>query len=168
MHATRGTGAETWGIWRVDPGPRGVRLNNYAALEANGGVARAGWKFNQTDWWLEEHGLIMEAPDFPLPAGKYMVTGGRETTSVLTVGSDGSWELADGAKLYDVTHLPCRSARYTPAAADGSVQVYMGADGSPASANPRDFPVTPGGPMPAVPGTNKQDYAVIFVTALGV
>jgi len=24
------------------------------------------------------------------------------------------WELADGATLYDVTHLGCRSARYTP------------------------------------------------------
>jgi hypothetical protein len=143
------------GIWRVDPGPRGVRLNNYAALEANGGVARAGWKFDKNDWWMEEHGLIMEAPEFPMPAGMYRVTGGRETTATLTIGADGSWALDEGAKLYDVTHLPCRSARYTP---DG--------DGSPATARQSDFPVTPGGAMPAVPGTSKRDYAVLFVTAI--
>lgn len=172
---------------RVDPGPRGVRLENYKQLEANGGVARAGWKFDKSNWWLEEHGLIMEAPDFPLPAGRYMVTGGRETTAVLTVNKDASWELSNGAKLYDVTHLPCRSAKYTPSG---------GADGSPASARPRDFPVTPGAAstrspcricaldtrvcvllfsrachcraraVPAVEGTNKQDYSVIFVTAI--
>jgi hypothetical protein len=59
--------AQAWGIWRVDPGPRGVRLAQYAALEAAGGVARAGWQFDKDDWWLEEHGLIMEKPDFPVP-----------------------------------------------------------------------------------------------------
>ena len=30
--ATKGTGASSWGIWRVDPGPRGVRLNNWNML----------------------------------------------------------------------------------------------------------------------------------------
>ena len=33
--------------------------------------------------------------------------------AVLTVEDD-NWELDSGATLYDVTHLPCRSARYTP------------------------------------------------------
>ena len=49
-------------------------------------------------------------------SGKYLVTGGREVTTTLTVHADGRWELADGATLYDVTHLPCRAARYTTAA----------------------------------------------------
>ena len=31
------------------------------------GVAPAGWTFDAEDWWLEEHGLIMEAPE-QLPA----------------------------------------------------------------------------------------------------
>lgn len=97
----------------------------------------------------------MEKPDFPLPAGRYMVTGGREITTVLTITSDGGWSLEEGT-LYDVTHLPCRSARYTPTAADSS----------PANAKVSDFPVTPGGSMPAVEGCNKQDYAVVFVVAL--
>ena len=62
----------------------------------------------------------MENPDFPVPAGKYIVTGNREVVTMLTVhpiDKDGTarWELEDGAKLYDVTHLACRSARYTPA-----------------------------------------------------
>jgi hypothetical protein len=154
--SSSGTGAESWGIWRVDPGPRGVRLERF---ESAGGMAAAKWKFDGADWWLEEHGLIMEKPEFPLPPGKYVVTGDREVTTVLTIhptDGDGAqrWELADGATLQDVTHLPCRSARYTPIG-DGSC--------SPANAPRDEFPVTPGAPMPPVEGCKKQDYAVLFV-----
>ena len=151
-----GSGAKDWGIWEIDPGPRGGRLEGFKGLEANNGVARAGWRFNRHDWWLEEHGLIMEAPTFPVKPGRYMVTGGRETTTVLTINDDGTWALDGGATLYDVTHLPCRAARYKPSTSDAS----------PANANPRDFPVTPGATMPHVEGCNKQDYAVVFVTAI--
>ena len=163
--ATSGSGAQSWGLWRIDPGPRGVWLDSYEKLKAADGLAPAQWKFDSTDWWLEEHGLIMEKPDFPVPPGKYVVTGDREVVTVLTVhpmDTDGSqhWELDDGANLYDVTHLPCRSARYTPAAGDGSC--------SPAKAHKTEFPVTPGGPMPPVEGCNKQDYAVLFVIAVAV
>lgn len=162
--ATSGSNAQEWGIWSVDPGPRGVRLNRYEQLKAAGGVAPADWKFDDTDWWLEENGLIMEQPEFPIDPGKYLVTGDREVTTVLTVhpiGDDGSqrWELQDGASVYDVTHLRCRSARYTPAAGTGSC--------SPAKAQIREFPVTPGAEMPAVEGCDKQDYAVLFIVAVG-
>lgn len=161
--ASSGSGAEAWGLWQVDPGPRGVRLNNFQKLEAAGGVAPAQWKFDRTDWWLEENGLIMEKPTFPLPAGKYVVTGDREVMSVLTIhpadaSGSSKWELGNGAKLYDVTHLPCRSARYTPAGAANSC--------SPANAPIRAFRVTPGAPMPPVQGCNKQDYAVLFIVAV--
>lgn len=149
--ATSGNDAHLWGIWRIDPGPRGVRLQRFNK-DLGSGRAPAGWSFDSHNWWLEEHGLIMEAPEFPLPPMKYQVTGGRETMSILSVHADGSWELSGGATLYDVTHLPCRSALYT--------------GGSPANANPNAFPVKPGGPMPAVEGCSKQDYSVIFVTAL--
>jgi len=163
--ASSGTGAQAWGVWRIDPGPRGVRLESFERLQAAGGVAPAKWQFDTKDWWLEEHGLIMEPPDFPLPAGKYLVTGDRTVTAVLTIypkDKEGAqrWELADGAKLYDVTHLPCRSARYTPASS--------GATCSPAKARTGDFPVTPGAAMPAVAGCNKQDYAVLFVIGVAV
>ena len=147
MLSSSGNGTSSWGIWRVDPGPRGVRLGDYPRLDRSGGKAPAGWQFDKGDWWLEEHGLIMEKPDFPLPPGKYEVTGGREVTTILTVHEDERWELADGAKLYDVTHLPCRAARYKPSE-DG--------DGSPATADSGQFPVTPGGPMPPVRGCDKQ------------
>ncbi len=60
--ATSGNDAETWGFWAVDPGPRGVWTRDYADLIANGGVAPDGWQFDGAAWWLEEHGLIMEAP----------------------------------------------------------------------------------------------------------
>src|SRR3970282_2992390 len=79
--ATSGSGTQSWGLWPLDPGPRGVELNSYQALQAAGGVAPARWKFDGTDWWLEEHGLIMEQPTFPLPPGKYVVTGNREATA---------------------------------------------------------------------------------------
>jgi len=158
--ASSGTGAEEWGIWRLDPGPRGVRLQDYKRLEARGGVTPAKWTFDRADWWLEEHGLIMEKPDFPLPPGRYLVTGDREVTTMLTIlpeDSSGSrrWELAGDASLFDVTHLPCRSARYTPADA--------GASCSPARATRSEFPVRPGALMPDVAGCRKQDYAVLFV-----
>ena len=145
--------------------PAGVWLNNYNRLRVAGGIAPAQWVFDSTDWWLEENGLIMEKPDFPLPAGKYLVTGDREVVSVLTIhpkDTDGShrWELANGAKLYDVTHLPCRSARYTPANGPQSC--------SPAKADTTAFRVAPGATMPAVEGCKKQDYAVLFVVGVPV
>ena len=163
--ATSGSGAQSWGLWRLDPGPRGVWLDGYAQLQADGGVAPAQWKFDSTDWWLEENGLIMEKPVFSVPPGKYVVTGDREVMTVLTVhpmDDTGAkrWELDDGATLYDVTHLPCRSARYTPVTSDSAC--------SPARAQKTAFPVTPGGPMPPVEGCNKQDYAVLFVIGVAV
>ena len=60
--ATSGNNAQTWGLWHQDPGPRGCLLDNYEKLKADGGIAPAQWKFDQKDWWLEEHGLIMEKP----------------------------------------------------------------------------------------------------------
>jgi hypothetical protein len=36
--ATSGAGAGQWGLWPVDPGPRGVELRNYRALEKQVGV----------------------------------------------------------------------------------------------------------------------------------
>jgi len=83
--ATSGNGAQSWGLWSQDPGPRGCKLDRYDQLKAAGGVAPSQWKFDAADWWLEEHGLIMEKPTFPLPAGKYLVTGDRTVTSVLTI-----------------------------------------------------------------------------------
>src|SRR5215468_9464605 len=44
--ATSGTGAEAWGLWRVDPGPRGVELTDYETLAAQGGIAPAQWSFD--------------------------------------------------------------------------------------------------------------------------
>ena len=158
--ATSGTGAEHWGLWREDPGPRGVRLNSFDALLVAGGVAPAKWNFDAADWWMEENGLIMERPDVGVPPGRYLVTGNRKKMAVLTIhprdaNGQQAWDLGDGATLYDVTHLRCRSARYTPGAAGQSC--------SPAAARQSDFPVTPGAEMPPVPGCSKQDYAVVFI-----
>lgn len=163
--STSGNDAQSWGLWSVDPGPRGVWLKNYQQLESTNGLAPARWQFDSQDWWLEENGLIMEKPDFPLAPGKYVVTGDREVVTVLTIhekDNDGNqrWELDDGATLFDVTHLPCRSARYTPANGEGSC--------SPASADQSAFRVKPGAAMPAVQGCNKQDYAVLFVIGVAV
>lgn len=163
--ATSGHGAQSWGLWPVDPGPRGVDLDRYDRLKNAGGIAPARWRFDGADWWLEENGLIMEQPTFPLPPGKYVVTGAREVTAVLTIhpadkNGERRWDLDKGATLHDVTHLGCRSARYRPAAGEGSC--------SPANAQKTAFPVAPGGEMPAVKGCKKQDYTVLIVIGVGV
>jgi hypothetical protein len=157
--ASSGTGAEKWGVWEVDPGPRGVWLKNFGEELSSGGVAPANWKFDPDDWWLDENGLIMEHPVFPLKPGRYLVTGRRAATAILTVhpaDAQGvqSWELGNKATIHDVTHLKCRSARYTPA---------TGRSCSPATVDQRNFPVAPGGVMPLVDGCNKQDYSVLFI-----
>jgi hypothetical protein len=108
--------------------------------------------------------LIMEQPTFPLSPGKYVVTGARDVTAVLTIhhadrNGDRRWELDKGATLHDVTHLACRSARYTSAAVGGSC--------SPANAQKTAFPVMPGGAMPPVEGCTKQDYAVPIAITSG-
>jgi hypothetical protein len=162
--AKSGTGAETWGLWPVDPGPRGVRLTGYSTLKEAGGIAPRGWKFDNADWWLEEHGLIMEQPTFPIVPGKYVVTGNRDVMSTLTIypkAADGTvrWELNHGASLYDVTHLGCRAARYTPAKANSC---------SPEHADQENFPIFPGAVMPPVGGCNKQDYQVLIVVGMEV
>jgi hypothetical protein len=162
--STSGDDAALWGFWSVDPGPRGVWSTDYDDLIANGGVAHDGWQFDGAAWWLEEHGLIMEAPSFPLPPGQYVVTGGREVTSVLTVSApdaDGqqTWSLADGATIYDVTHLRCRAALYTASNGQSCTP-----DKTPVDA----FPMSIGTAMPAVEGCSKQDYQVLIVMGMMV
>jgi hypothetical protein len=157
--ATSGDDAQDWGFWSVDPGPRGVWSTDLSTLLANGGVAPAGWQFDAGSWWLEEHGLIMEAPSFPLPPGQYVVTGGREATAVLTVAPpDASgamaWSLSDGATIYDVTHLRCRAAVYT---------ALEGQSCTPDKTPTDVFPMDPGRAMPMVEGCSKRDYQVLIV-----
>ncbi len=163
--ATSGTDAATWGLWSIDPGPRGVWIDDFQALIDNAGVAPNGWQFDQSAWWLEEHGLIMEAPVFPLPPGQYLVTGGREITQVLTVEpADASglqaWSLDAGATIYDVTHLGCRAAIYRP---QGEAQSC-----SPARTPTEVFPMSPGISMPAVDGCSKQEFQVLIVLGMMV
>lgn len=149
--ASTGAGASGWGIWHQDPGPRGVPLADAGALEANG-TAPAGWAFDSDEFWLEEHGLIMEKPESPLPEGSYTLSwlnGPRAGESVTLAIENGQWSLDSGATLHDVTHLPCRAAAYH--------------GGSPSSADENDFPVAAGASMPVVPGCSKVDYAVLFV-----
>ncbi|MBF0489792.1 MAG: hypothetical protein HQL15_04135 [Candidatus Omnitrophica bacterium] len=107
----------------------------------------------------------MEKPTFPLPPGKYVVTGGREVTAILTIypkDKEGSqrWELENGAKLYDETHLPCHAVRYTPETNDHSC--------SPEMAPKSVFPIAPGIPMPSIKGCSKKEYAVLFVIGVSV
>ncbi len=162
--ASSGNNAQSWGLWHQDPGPRGCLLKDYEHLKTTG-VAAAQWKFDSTDWWLEEHGALMEKPIFPLPSGKYVVTGGRKVSSVLTVdpldkNGEQHWQLANGAKLYDVTHLPCHAARYTPETTNASC--------SPEMVEKTAFPMAPGVSMPSIKGCHKQDYAVLFVIGVAV
>jgi hypothetical protein len=161
--ATSGTGAETWGLWRVDPGPIGVWLRFYQLLQKAGNIAPSGWRFDIDDWWLDENGLIMKSPEFPMPSGQYYVTNGQEHISLLTVekpDADGAqaWSLSDAKTVGDVTHGPCRSARYTPKGASGTC--------SPADADRGVFPLKIGQAPPAVDGCKRKQYAVLIVFGL--
>jgi hypothetical protein len=163
--ASSGSDAATWGLWAVDPGPRGVDISDFQDLVANAGIAPDGWQFNRSGWWLEEHGLLMEAPTFPLPAGQYVVTGGREVTSILKVGEPDatgkqSWDLMDGATIYDVTHLGCRAALYS--------EKDAGTSCSPDLAPMSVFPMSAGREMPSVEGCSKRDYRVLIVIGMMV
>ena len=158
--ATSGTGAETWGLWRIDPGPIGVWLRFYKLLQKAGNIAPAGWRFNINDWWLDENGLIMKAPEFPMPSGKYYVTNGEEYVSLLTVDPPDSkgkqtWSLSDGKTIANVTHGPCRSTRYTPENGLGTC--------SPVNASLEAFPLKPGEDPPPVKGCKRKKYAVLIV-----
>ena len=137
-------------------------------LATKGGRAPAGWTMDPSNFYVEEHGLIMEVPD-PLPLQKferegdklkvvapqrrYVVTGDRDVTAVLTVQADGRWQLSKGT-LYDVTHLPCRTGVYTPAST-GSCR--------PLESMQAKFPVKPGALMPTFEGCKTEDWAVLFV-----
>ena len=46
--ATSGNGAQSWGFWNQDPGPRACKLDHYPQLKATG-VAPAQWKFDASD-----------------------------------------------------------------------------------------------------------------------
>lgn len=171
--ASSGSGAENWGVWNVDPGPRGVWLRDYKWLKARNGDAPAGWKFDPDSWWVDENGLLMEKPDFPLPAGHYLVTGEREVITMLTVfeaDADGRkrWQLAENAKLEDITHLPCRSAKYTPLTDNNSDNNSGEQNCSPAQAPLTAFKVPPGSVMPDIPGCHRQDYRVLIVIGMPV
>jgi hypothetical protein len=83
-------------------------------------------------------------------------------TSVLTIAAPDAaghqaWALADGASLYDVTHLRCRAAVYT--AAEGQMC-------SPEATPLQVFPMEPDLAMPAVTGCSKQDYQVLIVVGM--
>ena len=123
-------------------------------------MAPAGWRFDIDDWWLDENGLIMKAPEFPIPAGQYFVTNGEEHFSLLTIeepDAEGkqSWSLSDDKTLANVTHGPCRSARYTPEGESGTC--------SPEFADRSAFPLKPGESPPLVSGCNRKNYAVLIV-----
>ena len=155
-----GSSAGTWGLWPIDPGPIGVWLRFYKLLQKAGNIAPAGWRFNINDWWLDENGLIMKAPEFPMPSGKYYVTNGEEHVSLLTVDPPDSkgkqtWSLSDGKTIADVTHGPCRSTRYTPENGLGTC--------SPVNANQNVFPLKPGEDPPPVQGCKRKKYAVLIV-----
>ena len=164
-NASSGAGAETWGFWETDPGPRGVWLSDYDKLQSNEGIAPANWRFDKTDWWVDENGLLMENPVFSVQPGQYVVTGDREAVAVLTVhakdqNGESRWELSHDVKLYDVTHLPCRSARYTPVEGENAC--------SPANVELANWPIEPGGIMPDVQGCQRLDYSVLFIIGVEV
>lgn len=95
-----------------------------------------------------------------MPAGEYHVTTGEELISLLTVEEPDlegkqAWSLSDDKTIANVTHGPCRSARYNTESATGTC--------SPADADRDVFPLKPGESPPPISGCNRQNYAVLIV-----
>ena len=100
-----------------------------------------------------------------IPEGQYSVTNGEEHFSSLTIedpDAEGkqSWSLSDDKTLANVTHGPCRSARYTPEGESGTC--------SPKFADRSAFPLKPGESPPLVSGCNRKNYAVLIVIGVPV
>ena len=121
--ATSGKGAQSWGFWNQDPGPRACKLDHYHQLKAVSavllGVATDGNSTLRTGGW-RNMALIMEKPTFPLAPGKYLVTGDREVTTVLDNSAQGQGrQSAVGTRRrrnpqqMSPIRRGCRSARYT-------------------------------------------------------
>lgn len=48
--SSSGANVNEWGLWTLDPGPRGVYLKDYTKkIVTNNGVAPSGWKFDEKD-----------------------------------------------------------------------------------------------------------------------
>ena len=79
MKASSGTGAGDWGIWRVDPGPRGVQLREFDRLQSTGGVAPRGWKFDQVQSHPMPHPKAAQSSNVR-PSSLCSRTGGWKST----------------------------------------------------------------------------------------
>jgi hypothetical protein len=157
--ASEGTGAENWGLWRTDPGPIGVRLPYFDAMMEAGGYGPTGWQLDLNDWWLDENGILMKAPDFPMPPSQFYVTNGEGSYSLLTVEQPDeagrqAWRLSR-LTIADVTHGPCRAGRYRPTAGQGSC--------TPASVSDDQFPLPLGAEPPTVENCDMVEYEVLII-----
>ncbi|MEM6987666.1 MAG: hypothetical protein AAF499_14135 [Pseudomonadota bacterium] len=102
----------------------------------------------------------MKSPEFPMPAGEYVVSNGVSNISLLRVdepaaAGEQSWSLSDSMTIADVTHGPCRSARYRPRQTSGQC--------SPENAPQTVFPLGPGEQPPSVQYCDRKIYAVLIV-----
>src|SRR5215467_12985591 len=70
--ATSGSGAQSWGLWPLDPGPRGVELNSYQRLKDPGAVAAPHRTVKATDWSREEQGYTTEERNGAIAPRKHM------------------------------------------------------------------------------------------------
>ena len=117
----------------------------------------------------------MEKPTFPLPAGKYMVTGDREVTTELTVTEDNKWSLKQGAQPAAAAHEPlsvspfdtaaqarCTTSRISPAAPPGTSSARMRSDSKRTSCilnRARYTPMVAAGVQPGTPANVKPGDA---------
>jgi len=56
--ASSGTGAEEWGLWDQDPGPRGVTLGKYPKLDQNKGKSPRGGNLTKATGVLRNTALL--------------------------------------------------------------------------------------------------------------
>jgi len=145
---------------------RCVALGRFPQLLKSGGVAPDGWKFDSQDWWLEEHGLIMEPPQFPAGSGRYLVTGERELVTSLTIHPSGRPERRPPLGTRRPRHAVRRD---TPGLPRSALHTRHGRQIMPASQGTTGG-ISGGarGNMPPSPGCAQQDYAVLIVIGVAL
>ena len=78
-----------WGIWREDPGPRGVHITDWSLLEMMGGLAPSGWTFDSKVTMILVIMMMMDDYNVDLRTGGWRNTASswRNQTSLSQLAS---------------------------------------------------------------------------------
>ena len=140
--ATSGDNAHEWGLWRLDPGPRGIRLDQYERLKAAGGMAPAGWRFD--DGAGRRNGLAGDqgADDGRVGIvhrhheGPWQKRGQAQTSSRLKLSHSAQSQAHHALPARSISHNAAQAFRFQAKAVIKNTTITLSSSGV---IDPRDF-----------------------------